>query len=50
MNKIDINLELTSREKKLIEIIRSMEFGEINIIVQNSEPIRVEELKRSIKL
>lgn len=50
MNEIDINLELTSREKKLIELIRSMEFGEINIIVQNSEPIRVEELKRSIKL
>lgn len=50
MNEKDINLKLTSREKKLIELIRNTEFGEINIIVQNSEPIRVEELKRSIKL
>ncbi|SHH74907.1 DUF2292 domain-containing protein [Sporanaerobacter acetigenes] len=43
-------MELTNRERKLIEIIRKTEFGEINIIVQDSEPIRIQELKKSIKL
>lgn len=50
MDEKDVTFKLTSKEKKLIEIIRSTQFGEINIIVQNSEPIRIEELKRSIKL
>ncbi len=44
------NMKLTEKEEKLIELIRNIEFGEINIIVQNSEPIRVQELVRSIKL
>ncbi|CAK7056565.1 DUF2292 domain-containing protein [Tissierella sp.] len=50
MNDKNFNLKLTEREKNLIELIRNTEFGEIKIIIQNSEPIRVEELKRSIKL
>ncbi|MBU5312475.1 DUF2292 domain-containing protein [Tissierella carlieri] len=50
MNDKNLNLKLTEREKNLIELIRNTEFGEIKIIIQNSEPIRVEELKRSIKL
>jgi hypothetical protein len=50
MNDKSFNLKLTEREKNLIELIRNTEFGEIKIIIQNSEPIRVEELKRSIKL
>lgn len=50
MNDKNTNLKLTDREKNLIELIRNTEFGEIKIIIQNSEPIRVEELKRSIKL
>jgi len=46
----NLTTELTNKEKNLIKLIRQMEFGEINIIVQNSEPIRVQELKKSIKL
>ncbi len=43
-------MELTPKEVKLIEIIRETAFGEIKIVVQNGEPIRVEEIKKSIKL
>lgn len=41
---------LTEREEKLIQLIRKIEYGEIKIIVQNNQPIRVEEVKKSIKL
>ena len=50
MDEKFIDFKITDRERKLIEIIRSTEFGELTIIVQNKEPIRVQELKKSIKL
>ena len=43
-------MELNEKEVKLIKLIREIEFGELKIFVQNSIPIRVEEIKRSIKL
>ena len=43
-------VELSEQEKKLLEIIRSIEYGEIKIIIQDKIPIRIEELKKSIKL
>lgn len=41
---------LTPKEINLIKLIRSMDYGEIKIIVQNGGPVRVEETKKSIKL
>jgi hypothetical protein len=41
---------LTEKERKLIDLIRSTGYGEIRIAVQDGEPIRVEEVKKSIKL
>ena len=41
---------LTKAEKQLIELLRSLEFGELRIMVKDSKPIRVEEIRRSIKL
>ena len=43
-------IKLTEKEKKLIEMIRALKFGEMRIIIQESEPVRVEEIKNSIKL
>lgn len=40
----------TEKEMKLLEIIRSIEYGEIRIVVQDGKPIRIEEIKKSIKL
>lgn len=44
--KISVN----AQEKNLLLLIRGTVFGEIKIIIQDSKPIRVEELKKSIKL
>jgi hypothetical protein len=41
---------LTKAEKQLIERLRSLEFGELRIMVKDSKPIRVEEIRRSIQL
>lgn len=43
-------LVLTKAEKKLIELVRSLEYGEIRILVKDEKPIRVEEIRRSIQL
>ena len=40
----------TEKERKLLEIIHSIEHGEIRVVIQDNIPIRVEELKKSIKL
>lgn len=41
---------LTSKERKLVKLMRETDYGELRIIVQNGEPVRVEEVKKSIKL
>ena len=43
-------MELTAKEKKIVEIIRSTEYGELKIIVQEGQPVRVEEVLKSIQL
>jgi hypothetical protein len=41
---------LTTREMNLISIIRSVKYGVVKIIVQEGQPVRVEEIQKSIKL
>lgn len=43
-------LRLTPQEEKLIRLIRSVEYGELHIMVKESKPIRVEQISKSIKL
>jgi hypothetical protein len=43
-------MELTSQEKKLIDVIRKVQYGEVKIIINDGKPIRIEEVKKSIKL
>ena len=50
MDKSMEKLLLSDKEKKLISIIRSIEYGEIKIIVQDGIPLRVEKITKSIKL
>jgi len=40
----------TKAEKQLIQIIRSLDFGEVRVIIKDSKPIRVEEIRKSIQL
>ena len=43
-------MKLTSQEAALIEIIRGLDFGEVRVVITDGKPIRVEEIKKSIKL
>lgn len=44
------NIVLTKAEKQLIELIRSLDYGEVRVMIKDSRPIRVEEIRRSIQL
>ena len=39
----------TEKEEKLLQLIRDLKFGEIHIYVANGQPVRAEEIKRSVK-
>ena len=41
---------LTEREEKLLTLIRKMGFGELKIFVADGQPVRAEEITKSIKL
>lgn len=48
--KKTFEMKINEKEKRLLELIKTMEFGQMNIKIQNSKPIRVEECVRSIKI
>ena len=43
-------LKVTEKEEKLIRLIRELKFGEIKVCVADSQPVRLEEVRKSIKL
>ncbi|WP_129597385.1 DUF2292 domain-containing protein [Anaerophilus nitritogenes] len=43
-------IEVDEKEKKLIDWIRKIGYGELRVIIQENLPIRIEEVKKSIKL
>ena len=44
------NIILTKAEKQLIQVIRSLDFGEVRVMIKDNKPIRVEEIRKSIQL
>ena len=40
----------SEKEEKLLQMIREIKFGEIHIYVADGQPVRIEEIKKSIKL
>ena len=50
VNPAGDKLRLTEKEKKLVEMMRAVKFGEMRVIIQDFEPVRVEEIKSSVKL
>ena len=42
--------ELTEKESRVIDIIRNIEFGEVRVVITDGVPVRIEEIKKSIKL
>ena len=41
---------LSKAEMQLIELIRSLDYGELRVLIKDKRPIRVEEIRRSIQL
>ncbi|NCD02354.1 MAG: DUF2292 domain-containing protein [Clostridia bacterium] len=39
----------TEKEDKLLQLIRDLKFGEIRIYVADGQPVRAEEIKKSVK-
>lgn len=48
--KDDNKLALTKEEEKLIKIFRTIDFGEVRVVINDGKPTRLEEIKKSIKL
>lgn len=44
------NLVPTEKERHLIEMMRELGFGEVRIFVADGQPVRAEEIKKSVKL
>lgn len=40
----------TEKERHLIEMMRELGFGEVRIFVADGQPVRAEEIKKSVKL
>ena len=43
-------VQLSEKEEKLIRLIRDLKFGELRLFVADSQPVRLEEVRKSIKL
>lgn len=39
----------TEKEEKLLQLIRELKSGEIHIYVADGQPVRAEEIKKSVK-
>ena len=51
INKIqEKQFDLNEQEMRLIQIIRETKYGELHVFISDSKPVRIEELKKSIKL
>lgn len=44
------NGSISPREKALLKLIKEIGHGEMKVIIQDGEPIRIEEIAKSIKL
>jgi len=49
-NSTDNQVVLTKQEENIIRIMRNIEFGEVRIVITDGKPVRIEEIKKSIKL
>ena len=48
--KTEIPVSLTERERRLLDLLRGLKYGELRVMVQEGQPVRVEEIRRSIRL
>ena len=48
--KPEIPVRVSAREKHLIELMRTIDYGEIRVSVEDYQPVEVLEMKRSVDL
>lgn len=41
---------LSEQEKKIITIFRDIKYGDVKVVIQNGVPVRVVEIRKSIKI
>ena len=41
---------LSRQEENLLNVIRTMDFGEVRVVITDGKPQRIEEIRKSIKL
>lgn len=41
---------LTDSERRVLDLMRSVGYGEMRIVINDGKPVRVEEIRKSIKL
>lgn len=46
----EVIMLLNKKEINLITLLRGMTFGKVTVFIENSLPVRVEEIKESVKL
>lgn len=39
----------SEKEEKLLQLIRTIKFGELHIYIADGQPVRAEEIKKSVK-
>lgn len=51
MDAKKLNTEtLTEQEKQVLSLMRGVEYGELRIVINAGRPVRIEEIRKSIKL
>ena len=48
--KTETPVSLTERERRLPDLLHSLKYGELRVRVQEGQPVRVEKIRRSIRL
>ena len=50
MMQTESKMILSKSEEQLIKLVRSLDYGELRIMIKDNRAIRVEEIRRSIQL
>ena len=45
-----VKIDCTEKEQMLLQLIREIGFGEVKVFIADGQPVRVEEIKKSVKL
>ena len=50
MKKGAVQVALSDQEKRVVDILREIKYGEVKVVIQDGVPVRVDEIRKSIKI